>query len=178
MAEEGVGAVEVGVAHVGELVVARVAVGEAVRHGQVDEVGIRHALAFGRLVAGPDFPGLRHRLAAFFAHNLHLAGLGGGAMTEVEKSVVGILDGVGFHQLHAGVADGVGQRARAGAVHQHLHAGVFHAHPPVGGVHAVDGRRFGLRPAAAAVTAGAAGTFESWQRRLGGISQLNGRCKE
>ena len=101
--------------HARHLVDARIAVGEAVGHHQVDGVLRSEALAVGR-AGGAGAQGVAQRRASQVQHQF--AGRGGGGDLEVDEQVVGAVGAVAALEPHAGVGLQLGRQLQGQAGEQ------------------------------------------------------------
>ena len=138
VAQRGLRAVAEAVAHALDDIIARVAIGKAVGHEEIEHVSLRKALVvLGSLGAGVEHVALRQLAAVELKLEAHLARLSA-LEIHIDEQIVGRVE------AHEGVDTRMGVVGRdlgvayALAIDHELERGVFHPHIPVGGVDAGD----------------------------------------
>ena len=141
VAAVGIGAVR-GLAQAGDAVVARVAVGEAVGHHQVDRIGGIEAAALRRArharIESPVAGG--HGASVGLERDRHHAGRGVRRDVHGDEQVVRVVGALHVDHRHPGPVDARRRAGDPGAMHHQLHPVVAHAHPPVAGFQVFDHR--------------------------------------
>ena len=139
------------VAQAGHLIVARVAIGEAVRRDEVDGVRRGEALGMGGVgIARVQAIAVAQASLAIAEADAERAGLRLRADAKVQKQVVRIAGGGGLLQGHPRLFDGWLEPGNAFPVNQQLQLRVLEAQPPGRRLHPLDrgGRgRAGPKPA-------------------------------
>ena len=117
-------------------VIVGIAVGKAVRHNEVEDIGRRKALSAGGGIARPQFEGLFSLLLSLLENKLQRPGTGIRRNFQIHEEVIRVLHGGHLFQAHACV--GLHAELRLGdtrAVKHHLNVLVFHAGIPERRIH-------------------------------------------